>query len=910
MREAAGGDEDLYSEVLRMLEEHERHGILDDPPWDAAAVTESASDQPVFPPGELLSGRYRIVRFLGRGGMGEVYEAEDLELRERVALKTLLPAIAHDGRMIARFKQEILLSRRVSHPNVCRVFDLARHPADGSAPPAVVFLTMEFLPGETLSARLHREGSFSPEEALPILAQAADALDAAHQAGVIHRDFKPSNVMLVPSAGGTRAVVTDFGLARSYLRSGEITATLTGTRMGTVEYMAPELAAFGTASTASDVYAFGAVAYKMVTGSLPFAVDSPIAGSIPRPKGAPPSPRDLVPDLDQRWEQAILRALDPDPARRFPKLGDFLEVLNGEAAAAPPLPYNFTRRTLLAAIVAAVVLLLSAGAAMWRPWQPALPKARNLAVLPFRSSGNAVNSQAFSEGLIESLIGRLSQLERFDDSFSVVPTLEFRGRTVRSVSDARRAFGVSLVLEGSLAYENQRIRLTLTVLDAQTAQSLASRTIGRDAGQSAGLLDEAFDFVVKTLQLRVPTESLREIAAGGTASAAAFDACQQGIGLIRRPGIPQLDDAIALFQSALQRDSGYALAYAGLGEAYADKYELKKDPEFARQARLNGERAVALNDRLASTHLALGQVNFRTGRMDAANREFLRTLDLDPASYYGHYWLARSLDGLGRQEEAEKAYLATVNMRPSYWLGHSGLGSFYYQHGQYSKAEPNLRRALDLAPDNYIGFASLGGVYLAMGLYDAAEAVLKKSLGMKESVYAESNLGAVYLMLERYSDAGAMLEKATKLNPNDPRVWRNLGDAYRFSGKSAQANDCFRKAIVLVEKQLSVNPVDAQALANLALYHAKLGDRVTAEGALRRALAGSGVDADVHFKAAIVYALAGQTPSALNSLKAALDAGVSREQVIKEPELAPVRADSRFSSILNRSNKAREGEGK
>jgi serine/threonine protein kinase len=273
VRAQCGQDAEMCSEVLRMVGEHARGGMLDRSPWEATAATatEPALDQPVFPPGQLVSGRYRIVRLLGRGGMGEVYQAEDLELKELVAVKTLLPAIASDGRMLARFKQEIQLSRKVSHPNVCRIFDLARHPADASAPATTVFLTMEFLPGETLSARLHREGRLSAEAALPILSQTAEALDAAHRAGVIHRDFKPSNVMLVPAAGGTRAVVTDFGLARSCAPSGETTATLTGTLMGTLDYMAPELLAGGSATVASDVYAFGTVAYKMVTGVLPFA---------------------------------------------------------------------------------------------------------------------------------------------------------------------------------------------------------------------------------------------------------------------------------------------------------------------------------------------------------------------------------------------------------------------------------------------------------------------------------------------------------------------------------------------------------------------------------------------------------------------------------------------------------------
>jgi serine/threonine protein kinase len=362
VRAQCGQDAEVCSEVLRMLGEHARGGMLDRSPWEATAATatEPALDQPVFPPGQLVSGRYRIVRLLGRGGMGEVYQAEDLELKELVAVKTLLPAIASDGRMLARFKQEIQLSRKVSHPNVCRIFDLARHPADASAPATTVFLTMEFLPGETLSARLHREGRLSAEAALPILSQTAEALDAAHRAGVIHRDFKPSNVMLVPTAGGTRAVVTDFGLARSCAPSGETTATLTGTLMGTLDYMAPELLAGEAPTVASDVYAFGTVAYKMVTGVLPFA-DAPLA----RSKGSAPSPKTLAPDLDEKWEQAILRTLDPDPDRRFARPGHFIKALQGEMPSVTLALPKVTRRRLVAAL-AAVILLVGGGVGWWQ----------------------------------------------------------------------------------------------------------------------------------------------------------------------------------------------------------------------------------------------------------------------------------------------------------------------------------------------------------------------------------------------------------------------------------------------------------------------------------------------------------------------------------------------------------------
>src|SRR5206468_3065572 len=251
--------------------------------------------------GLLLAGRYRIVRPIGSGGMGEVYEAEDLDLGARVAVKTMRVG---DDDSVGRFKREIQMARTVTHPNVCRIFDLHRH-HDVENGTVVTFLTMELVEGETLSAFLARRGAMPAPEALPLAAQIAQALSAAHQKRVVHRDLKGGNVILTD--GGSKAVVTDFGLAHTLTQSNESTVTV----VGTPAYMAPEQFEGKPVTAAADIYAFGVLLYDMVVGRRPFVGNSPLALALEKIRTEPPRAGDAVANLPSVWTAVIRRCLDP-----------------------------------------------------------------------------------------------------------------------------------------------------------------------------------------------------------------------------------------------------------------------------------------------------------------------------------------------------------------------------------------------------------------------------------------------------------------------------------------------------------------------------------------------------------------------------------------------------------------------
>jgi Tol biopolymer transport system component len=333
----------------------------------------SSFGSPAFAVGELVASRFRIARFIASGGMGEVYEAYDDELHDRVALKTIRPDIARDEQALKRFRREVLLARKVTHPNICRTFDVFRHrrasPNDPLIADEIVFVTMELLSGETLAERIRARGPLSPSDALPIVTQIGAALAAAHAVGVVHRDLKSSNVMLLPSSDGRppRVVVSDFGLA--YGSAGaEATISETTTRiLGTPAYMAPEQIEGGPITPAVDIYALGIVMFEVVTGSRPFIGDTPFSTALKRLSEPPPSARVLVPHLDPRWDATILRCLERRPGDRFASAADAVASLSGGTPGSASFPLtlvaggdtNWIRWAALAAGVIALVALAS-----------------------------------------------------------------------------------------------------------------------------------------------------------------------------------------------------------------------------------------------------------------------------------------------------------------------------------------------------------------------------------------------------------------------------------------------------------------------------------------------------------------------------------------------------------------------
>ena len=369
MARVCAGDAELQAEIERLVGEHESAGdFLAEPVIRTTSLSE----------GDVVMNRYRIIALIGRGGMGEVYRARDQLLSETVALKTLRLDLAGDEILVKRFQKEIELARKVTHTNVCRIFEVGLHEFQDHDRSALFYFTMELLNGETLSERIRRQGSLSRSEALPIAIQIAEGLHAAHKAGIVHADFKSGNIILVPESGGERAVITDFGLARyvAALSESEETRTLADPplRAGTVAYMSPEQLRGEGITAASDIYALGIVYFEMATGRLPFDDRDLIRSAMQRVSGESRTVLSLAARVDPRWASAIERCLRTEPEKRFHSAEEVADRLRGNWW----MPKHWTRREWIRASVTAALVVASL-IVLWvwihRPYQPS-PIAR------------------------------------------------------------------------------------------------------------------------------------------------------------------------------------------------------------------------------------------------------------------------------------------------------------------------------------------------------------------------------------------------------------------------------------------------------------------------------------------------------------------------------------------------------
>ncbi|MBI4873706.1 MAG: tetratricopeptide repeat protein [Acidobacteria bacterium] len=840
--------------------------------------------------GQRLS-HYEVQEKLGEGGMGVVFRALDVDLQRSVALKVLPAARMADPTRRGRFLREARAASALNHPNIVTIHEISS--IDGAD-----FIAMEYVSGVTLAQRIGEHG-MAPGEALRCAVQIAEALVAAHAAGLVHRDLKPANVMVTPA--GTVKLV-DFGLAKlaapeegaAETRSDVFTAA--GELAGTVAYMSPEQAQGQPVDARSDIFSFGIVLFEMLSGQHPFPGKNPLERMFAIANRPPLALSHLRPELPEALGRIVERALEKDLGRRYQGMDAVLADLR-TCLAEPVRPpaRKWSRRTVVVSLAALAAIALLAGVSRWFN---SVPAEKKIAVLPFRNIGDQAGNRAFCDGVMETVTSSLTQMEQFQGSLWVVPASEVRRENPASAQDAARMLGANLVITGSVQRDGDQVRLTTNLVDARTRRQLRSREVARRLTELAELQDWVVRATADMLDVEVHPQARQVMQRGATSAPAAYDLYLQAQGHMYRRDRAGLERATALFQEAVAQDPGYVLAYAGLGEAYWRLYRVTRDTRWVEPARANCRRALALSNRVASVYRTLGMIDAGAGNHEEAVRDLERALELEPANAATCQELGAAYEASGRLPDAEATFRKAAGLHPSDWLSLNSLGLFCYRQGRYAEAVPQFRRALELAPDNNSAHTNLGATHWMAGQYEEAARSFERSLALRPSASAYTNLGTVYFFQGRCREAAPLMEKATALQPQNEELWANLADTYSCLGSRSKAEEAYRRAIGLARERLAVNPGDAESLSALALYWARLGDPAKALPEIEKAQRRAPANRKVLWRAALVHELCGQRDPALKALAAALKRGQPLGEVRQEPALAGLRTDPRYGPLV------------
>ena len=694
-----------------------------------------------------LAGRYVLERELGRGGAATVYLADDLKHHRKVALKVLRPELAS---LLGpdRFAREVAIAARLNHPHI-----LALH--DSGDAGGFLFYVMPFVQGETLRHRLRRESQLPVDDAVRIARQVASALAHAHSREVIHRDIKPENILLYEG----EAMVADFGIALPVAGSSSERLTERGLVVGTPEYMSPEQATGEQDLDArSDVYSLACVLYEMLAGTPPFTGTS-AAAIIARHVIEPVARASrLRADLPGSLDQVLLQALAKAPADRFASAAEFGEAL----------------------------------------LQPVAPKERtpSVAVLPFLNLSRDPENEYFTDGITEDVIAHLSKIRALKviSRTSVMPFKD-RGQTLREIG-AR--LEVSTILEGSVRRAGDRVRIVAQLIQAATDQHLWAETYDRQLTDIFAIQTDVALHIAAALKAELDPAERSRIRKVPTSDMEAYQLFLRGRHCVVRDTEEGILKAIEFFEQAIEKDPNYALAYAGIAQAYAEFGRLgaaavKPDVAYQR-AKVAVARALELDSGLADAHCMLALLKFMSDYdWVGAEREFKRALELDPGSaftcdFYGQLCMAlerydeafvlleraRELDPMvrgsdratlllrrERYEEARLVAATVIEFDPNFARGHATLGWACLKLGMNDRGVAELRKAVAISPGETLFQAQLGQALASLGMTGEARTILQQLEELSRRRYV-SPVHLAYLQtgLGDFDAAITLLEQA------------------------------------------------------------------------------------------------------------------------------------------------------
>ncbi len=773
--------------------------------------------------GQNLS-HYRILEKIGAGGMGEVYRAHDERLDRDVAVKVLPSGVLGDENARKRFRKEALTLSKLNHPHIATVFDF-------DSQDDVDFIVMELIEGMSLAEKL-KTGALAEKEISELGAQIAEALEEAHEGGVIHRDLKPGNIALTSKG---RVKVLDFGLARFVKPVSDEASTEALTEAhtvaGTLPYMSPEELRGERADHRADIYSFGVVLYEMATGRRPFEakLSTRLTDAILHQVPEPPSTheRKISPGL----ESAILKALDKDPEHRYQSAREMrvdLERLTTPVALPTPKRKTTVGGWMwvvgvasLVAVLAAVYVFSGRGEA---------PRIDSIAVLPLENLSGDPDQEYFSDGMHDALISNLAQIEalRVISRQSVV---RFKSADT-PIPEIARLLNVDAVVEGSVMLSGDRVRITTQLILADPEQHLWADSYERDLQDVLALQNDVARRIAHEIQVRITPDEEQRLSANHAVNPEAYDAYL--IGLSHWSQF-RLEKALESMKSAIEKDPDFALAYAWSSHIYVNLpyFAPVSSKEVFPKAREAVTKALEIDDTLSMAHTALAAVlhyewrwldaesEFKRaielnpgddfarlaysmlltqlGRHDESLSQIQRALEVNPYSPKGRFFFGRALNTAGRSDEAIQKLQETVELAPGVWLYHCILANPYIQERMYPEAIASSRRAIEVSRNSRLpNGAPLAHAYLAVslvksGAIEEARDILEDLKRQRERIYfAPNTFAVVYAALEDPDEALRWLQRGFEEHSME-MSWLKVANVYDELRDEPRFQDLLRR---------------------------------------------------------------------------------------------------------------------